>query len=187
PPPQCPRRVAPGLPLVVFVLPRGGPRGPPWAGFAYTSGTWFQLHGVKGDGDAVRWSFLHCEPYLRRTYHGETVDLRQVVLDQLTGKMKAPDPDPKVEPGLGPEVKPAEQPKRGGCSQAHDGAGSGEVSVGRAFLPGRPGRNARPTDTDGPVFGVIPTVLVGGPLAILALLFPAVFGGLTLFLRRWLV
>jgi outer membrane protein assembly factor BamB len=33
--------------------------------------------------------------------------------------------------------------------------------------------------------GVIPTVLVGGPLALLAILFPAVFGGLLLVLRRW--
>ncbi|MEK6261275.1 MAG: hypothetical protein AABP62_21955, partial [Planctomycetota bacterium] len=32
---------------------------------------------------------------------------------------------------------------------------------------------------------VMPTVLLGGPLALLALLFPAVCGGLTLFLRRW--
>lgn len=31
----------------------------------------------------------------------------------------------------------------------------------------------------------MPTVLLGGPLALLALLFPAVCGGLTLFLRRW--
>src|SRR5262249_26055417 len=37
-----------------------------------------------------------------------------------------------------------------------------------------------------PVFAVIPTVLVGGPLAILAMLFPAVFGGLTGQLKRWL-
>ncbi len=37
-----------------------------------------------------------------------------------------------------------------------------------------------------PVLAVIPTVLLSGPLAVLALLFPVVFGGLTLFLRRWL-
>ena len=36
----------------------------------------------------------------------------------------------------------------------------------------------------GPVFGVIP-MLVVGPLALLAMLFPAVFGGLMLVLRRW--
>jgi hypothetical protein len=32
---------------------------------------------------------------------------------------------------------------------------------------------------------VIPTVLLGGPLALVALIFPAVFGGLLLVLRRW--
>lgn len=37
----------------------------------------------------------------------------------------------------------------------------------------------------GALFAVIPTVL-GGPLALLALLFPAVFGGLTLVMRRWM-
>ncbi len=36
------------------------------------------------------------------------------------------------------------------------------------------------------MFAVIPTVLVGGPLAILTMLFPAVFGGLMLVLRRWM-
>jgi outer membrane protein assembly factor BamB len=34
-------------------------------------------------------------------------------------------------------------------------------------------------------FGVIPSILVGGPLAILAMLFPTMFGGLMLWLRRW--
>ena len=34
---------------------------------------------------------------------------------------------------------------------------------------------------------MIPTVLVGGPLAVLAMLFPALFGGLLLVLRRWAV
>src|SRR5262249_8338502 len=111
--------------------------------------------------DTVRWSFNHCEPYLRRTYRDGTADLRQTILDHLTDKKKAPEADTKVEPGLGPEVKPAEPAKPKQCGQARS--------------------------TTGPVFAVIPTVLVGGPLAILALLFPAVFGGMTLFLRRWLV
>src|SRR5438270_11146364 len=33
--------------------------------------------------------------------------------------------------------------------------------------------------------GIIPSLGVLGPLALLAALFPAVFGGLTLWLRRW--
>src|SRR5207244_3522389 len=37
-----------------------------------------------------------------------------------------------------------------------------------------------------PLFAVIPSVLVGGPLALLAMLFPALFGGLLIFFRRWM-
>src|SRR5437763_10931928 len=36
-------------------------------------------------------------------------------------------------------------------------------------------------------FAVIPTITVLGPLAFLAWLFPVIFGGLALFLRRWRV
>lgn len=36
-------------------------------------------------------------------------------------------------------------------------------------------------------FAVIPTVFVAGPLALLAILFPGLFGGWLLFLRRWFV
>jgi outer membrane protein assembly factor BamB len=44
----------------------------------------------------------------------------------------------------------------------------------------------RGSSAGGTLFAVIPTVLVGGPLAILAMLFPAVFGGLILVMRRWM-
>jgi outer membrane protein assembly factor BamB len=144
------KRLKPGLPVVVFV----NHRGKVYHALAYTNGTWCQLKG-EADGDTVRWAFLHFEPYLRRTYKGSTADLRQVVVDGLSGKAAPPDLDPKVEPGIGPEVGAAERPQ------------------GRVVA--------------GPVFAVIPTVLVAGPLALLALLFPAVFGGLTLVFRRWLV
>ena len=46
--------------------------------------------------------------------------------------------------------------------------------------------SSRGPSAGGRLFAVIPTVLVGGPLAILAMLFPAVFGGLMLVLRRWM-
>jgi outer membrane protein assembly factor BamB len=164
--PQLLKRLAPDLPVVVFVEQ---PRGKRQLALAYTAGTWFQLLGQKADGeDFVRWSFNHCEPYLRRTYRDGTAELRQTILDHLTDKKKAPEPDTKAEPGLGPEVKPAEPAKPKECSR------------NKIY-------RFAPTGTTGPVFAVIPTVLVGGPLAILALMFPAVFGGLTLFLRRWLV
>lgn len=142
------KRLAPDLPLLLFVTERGKR----YTAFGYTGGTWFQALGQKND-DAVRWTFTHCEPYLRRTFKGTTAELREIVVDGLAGKRKPPEPDPKEPPGLGPEL---EKEKKG------QGAGG-----------------------TGPVFGVIPTVLAG-PLALLALLFPAVFGGLMLGLRRWL-
>ncbi|HJT78433.1 MAG TPA: PQQ-binding-like beta-propeller repeat protein, partial [Gemmataceae bacterium] len=154
------KRLKVGLPLVVFVSRRGKV----YHALAYTNGTWCQLKG-EADGDRVRWAFLHFEPYLRRTYSGSTADLRRVVLDGLSGKAAPPDLDPKVEPGIGPEV--------------------GSVAPPTPTLPRGGGRELRATG--GPVFAVIPTVLVGGPLAILALMFPAVFGGLILVFRRWLV
>lgn len=147
-------RLAPDLPLLLFVTERGKR----FTAFAFTNGTWFQALGLKGD-DAVRWTFTHCEPYLRRTFKGTTAELRQVVIDGLAGKRKPPEPDPKEPPGLGPEVG-----KEKGKGQEKKGLGAGGA---------------------GPVFGVIPTVLAG-PLALLALLFPAVFGGLMLGLRRWI-
>src|SRR5262249_7261402 len=50
--------------------------------FAYTNGTWFQLLGTK-EGEEYRWIFLHCEPYLRRTFKGTTAELQQVTKDFL--------------------------------------------------------------------------------------------------------
>jgi outer membrane protein assembly factor BamB len=156
--PQLLKRLAPDLPLVVFVSKAG--KG--FIAFAYTNGTWFQLKGEQPSAtDPVVWSFTHCEPYLRRTFKEGTADLRQIVLDGLADKKAPPDVDLKVEPGLGPEVKTAEPAKPEPPGQVRAGGG--------------------------PLFAVIPTVLVGGPLAILALMFPAVFGGLTLVFRRWLV
>jgi outer membrane protein assembly factor BamB len=152
------KRLAPRLPLVVFAYPSGQR----YLAFGYTNGTWFQMIGEKADNtDRFTWSFTHGEPYLRRTFKDTTADLRQVLADAIAEKKQPPEPDSKVEPGFGPEVPPGDTPRPNGPGQV---------------------RAAR-----GPVFAVIPTVLVGGPLAILALMFPAVFGGLTLFFRRWIV
>ncbi|HEY7157856.1 MAG TPA: PQQ-binding-like beta-propeller repeat protein [Gemmataceae bacterium] len=145
------KRVAPKLPLVLFILQRDKK----YTAFAYTNGTWFQIVGVESDG-VVRWSFTHGEPYLRKTYKGGTADLKRIIVDGLAGKKEPPKSDSKEKPGFGPEV------------EAEKKSGS------RAPLTG------------GPIFAVIPSVLVGGPLAILAMLFPAVFGGLMLVLRRWM-
>jgi outer membrane protein assembly factor BamB len=163
--PQLLRRVAPKLPLVLFVVQREKD----FTALAYTNGTWFQLVGTATD-DGPRWRFTHCEPYLRKTFKGPTADLKQTVVDALAGKKQPPKPDPKEKPGLGPEVE-ADRPKQSGSAGkplSLEGRGTSRIA-------------------NGPPLAVIPTVLVGGPLAILAMLFPAVFGGLMLVMRRWMV
>src|SRR6185295_212903 len=51
-------------------------------------------------------------------------------------------------------------------------------------VPGGEGRSAR--SRSGQLFAVIPTVGLGAPLAILALLFPSIFGGVFVLFRQWL-
>ena len=106
---------------------------------------------------AVRWRFTHGEPYLRKTFKGRTAELKTTVIEGLAGKKAPPKPDTKEKPGFGPEV---EAEKKSGSRGPRGG---------------------------GTLFAVIPTVLVGGPLAILAMLFPAVFGSLILVMRRWMM
>jgi outer membrane protein assembly factor BamB len=156
--PKLLKRVAPDLPLVVFA----NKRGKKYIGFAYTNGTWFQMIGYEDPKDPanVRWAFTHFEPYLRRTFKGTTAEMRQVVIDALAGKKEPPGVDEKEQPGLGPEVSRIED--RG--SRIED----------------------RGSSYSGPLFAVIPTFVIVGPLALLASLFPAVFGGAAGLLRRWL-
>ena len=144
--PQLLKRLAPKLPVVVFAAEQE--KG--YLALAYTNGTWFQMRGDK-DGETIRWSFNHFEPYLRRTFKGTTDEMKQTVSDALSNKKQPPAVDLKEKPGIGPEVKQAQ--KQGRC-----------------------------TITTGPEFAVIPSVLVGGPLAVLAMLFPTMFGGW----KRWL-
>ncbi|MHB1425654.1 MAG: outer membrane protein assembly factor BamB family protein [Gemmataceae bacterium] len=155
--PEILKRIAPKLSLVLFIIQKDTK----YMALAYSNGTWFQIVGVESDG-VVRWSFTHGEPYLRKTFKGSTEELKQSVVEVLAGKKEPPKPDAKEKPGFGPEA-PAEKkspPARGG-----DKGGA---------------------PASGTMFAVIPTVLVGGPLAILAMFFPAVFGGLMLVLRRWM-
>jgi outer membrane protein assembly factor BamB len=167
--PDLLKRVAPKLPVVLFVSQRDTT----FIAFAFTNGTWFQLKGVKDDdSDTVRWSFTHLEPYLRRTFKGTTGEMQKVVADFLNDKDKKtlPDTDPKEKPGLGPEIEPEKKETK---------PEEEKVSESRSNIDRR---SFRGTVTTGPVFGVIPAVLIGGPLAMLAMLFPSVFGGW----KRWL-
>jgi outer membrane protein assembly factor BamB len=159
------KRIAPKLPLVLFC----NERGKQFTAFGYTNGTWFQLVAMKADGgQPVVWRFTHCEPYLRRTFKGTTEEMRQTVIDGLSGKKKPPEYDPKEAPGLGPEVK---QKTSGRAREAS----SPRVATRGLWAPG----------TGGAPFAVIPTLGVGGPLAILAVLFPSLFGGVLLLFKRW--
>jgi outer membrane protein assembly factor BamB len=106
------------------------------------------------------WSFTHGEPYLRRTFKGTTAEMRQTVEGILKGTAKSPEPDDKVEPGFGPEV--SEQKPSGEGRQSSGG-------------------------TSGPLFAVIPSAAIGAPLALLAMLFPAVMAGMKDVVRRWKV
>lgn len=160
--PQLLKRLAPKLPLVVFVIKQDKQ----YIGFAYTNGTWFQMTAQEGAENPV-WSFTHCEPYLRRTFKGTTAEMQQTVADSLSGKKAAPAPDPKEKPGLGPEVE--EKPKEGKDEKP--------APSPPAAMAGAAG---------GPLFAVIPSVAIGGVLSLLAMLFPAVFGGLTGQLKRWM-
>jgi outer membrane protein assembly factor BamB len=179
--PKLLKRLADELELVIFASKRGKR----YTAFGYTNGTWFQLIGqAEDDSSKVRWSFTHCEPYLRRTFKGTTEELKQVVRDGLAGKKKPPEPDAKEEPGLGPEVKAKEKvgDKRGQTAEHQPEQGG--HSVPPTVLSTR---YSAPNATTGPLVAVIPTFVIVGPLALLATLFPAVFGGLALLMRRWIV
>ena len=76
-----------------------------WTCFGFCEGTWFQLQGTT-DGAAVRWSLLHAEPYLRRTFAGTTAGLVEVV----GGKTPAPAWSEKEPPGYGPKPDPEPGP-----------------------------------------------------------------------------
>jgi outer membrane protein assembly factor BamB len=145
-------RLAPDRKLILFV----DPVGEGYVAFGFIEGTWFQMRGTK-DGDAVRWAFLHCEPYFRRTYKGTTDELRTLVVDCLAGKRKPPEPDEKEPPGFGPPL-----------AKTH---GKPSNPSGPPVLP--------------PLFAVIPSFVLVGPLAVVAALFPGVFARLAVGMSRW--
>jgi outer membrane protein assembly factor BamB len=179
--PQLLKRLAPDLPLVVFI----NQRGKRYDLFAFTNGTWFQVAGYidKDDPAKVRWAFLHCEPYLRRTFKGTTAELRQVVIDGMSGTKAPPEPDPKEPPGLGPEIQ--ESPKKTEDRGSPDKQSTNDTNrheLQSDFVSIRVIRGSSIS-----LVAVIPTFVIMGPLALLASLFPAVFGGLAFFMKRWMV
>jgi outer membrane protein assembly factor BamB len=145
------KRLDTGLPLIVFY--DNPQKGDLHVLIGYTNGTWFrvQYDGTKPGEEG--WRFLHGETYLRRTFKGTTEDLEKTITDYVKEKKEPPKTNPKEEPGFGPEIAP----KKGA-----------RLTTGPVVAVGMP--------VDLPLFGVIPTVAIGGPLAILSMLFPTLFG-----------
>ncbi len=148
-------------PVVLFVSKRGKK----YNAMAFVEGTWFSLQGTIDDTDkTLRWGFQNGEPYLRRTFKGTSAELIQVIEDGLSKKAKPPEPNEKEEPGYGPVAEKAEkkQPKPRPHPQC-SGPGYSGVAL----------------------FGVIPSFVLVGPLAIVAALFPGVFARMAVGMKRW--
>lgn len=75
--------------------------------FLYANGTWVQFAAVTEEKQpSLPIAFHHFEPYLRRTFKGTNAEMRQVILDGLSGKKPLPPFDPKEPGGFGLELKP---------------------------------------------------------------------------------
>lgn len=141
--------------------------------FAYTNGTWFQVFGTRtGEKDEVVFALRSAEPYFRKSFKGTNDELLKLLKDHAAGKAKLPAIDDKVEPGFGPEYKAK------GAFNLSPQRQQGEFALLALRAPHlAPG---------GQLFAVIPTIGIGAPLAILALLFPTVFGGVFVLFRQWM-
>jgi len=151
-------RLEKDLPLVIFANRRGATIN----AVAYTNGTWLRMSGqVEKDGDkeVTRWQFRHCETYFRRTYKGTTEELLKVVQGGLKGE-KLPPYNAKEDPGYGPPLK-----KKEGRPEKEPLAAQSSLHTNL-------------------LLGVIQIPFLG-LIAALAALFPAVFGGAALLMRRW--
>ena len=102
------KRVRDGHPVVIFGTRVRGD----FFFLGYTDGTWFSMGSKSAPskdpasrGPAVC-AFRYCELYLRRTYSGKTSELLKLLPDVLASRKPAPAYDPKVKPGVGPELKP---------------------------------------------------------------------------------
>jgi outer membrane protein assembly factor BamB len=107
------------------------------------------------DGERTVWRLSGGEPFLRGTFKGTSAELEQKLRDHFEKKTPLPDVDEKEKAGYGPELAPK-------SSRLIDRIDRIEASP-----------------------AVIPMIAVGGPLAILALLFPTVFGGVLILFRQW--
>lgn len=164
-------RLAEGREVVFFASPQG--KG--YSAFGFMEGTWFQLRGTADpDGKTIRWAFLHCEPYFTRTFQGSTAELKELVTSCLAGKRKPPEPNEKAEPGFGEPIKP----KKCGEVGEEPGAESRAVPRFRGFHSALHAPRSA-------LFGVIPSFVLIGPLALVAAFFPGVFARMAVGMKRW--
>jgi outer membrane protein assembly factor BamB len=141
---------------VVFFVSK---RGKKYNAMAFVEGSWFSMQGTQDETDkVVRWAFQNGEPYLRRTFKGTSAELVKIIEDGLAKKAKPPAPDEKEKPGYGPAVEKKCEP------------------MGSANEFRTPGLA---------LFGVIPSIALVGPLAIIAALFPGLFARLAVGMKRW--
>ncbi|HEY3788117.1 MAG TPA: PQQ-binding-like beta-propeller repeat protein, partial [Urbifossiella sp.] len=151
-------RLAPGRKLIVFASKKGKV----YNATGFLEGTWFSMQGaIDADGKTVRWAFQCCEPNLRRTYAGTTAELKKVIQDALAKKADPPELNEKEKPGYGPPVEKK-------CDIE-------EISS----LP--PARGTTQTA----LFGVIPSIALIGPMALIAALFPGVAASMAVAMKRW--
>lgn len=143
---------------------------------AFVEGSWFSLYGtLDADGKTVRWAFLHGEPFLRRTFKGTSAELVKIIEDARANKAKPPEPDDKEKGGYGLPVE-----KEGGKGKGEGGKDEplSAFSSSAAFC------SAFPLPPS-PLFAVIPSFVLVGPLAIVAALFPGVFARMAVGMKRW--
>jgi len=190
-------RLDPGRKVVVFASKKGKR----YNAMAFSEGTWFSLQGaVDDDGKTVRWAFLHGEPYLRRTFKGTTAELRQVCVDGLAKKSAPPAPNEKEPAGYGPPAKKVVPSPEGAAGnspgrkpwaafavsrgESHQEPRPGTQGLRPGLLPAAPsGLNTRAVHA--PLFGVIPSLALVGPLAIIAALFPGAAASMAVAMKRW--
>jgi outer membrane protein assembly factor BamB len=158
------KRFGPDLEMVFFLAPRDGG----YITFGFTNGTWFQLEGTLVEKDRAVFSLHSAEPYFRKTFKGTTQEMGKLLKDFFASKTPLPPVDDKAEPGFGPEYAPKK------------GAGLDRRETLRSF------RGLIVMPAGGGLFAVIPTIGLGAPLAILALLFPSIFGGVFVLFRQWM-
>ena len=183
-------RLDPSRKVVIFAVKQNGL----YEAMAFVEGSWFSLQGTPDpETKAIRWAFLHGEPFLRRTFKGTTAEMVKVIEDGLAKKAKPPMADENEKPGFGP---PVAAPKK--CGSEEEGSEEMGVEseekrsqepmhfrVSSFLTPHSSLPSSPPPHSSLALFGVIPSVVLLGPLALIAALFPGVFARMAIGMKRW--